>query len=111
MDIPGVDDNVILSELNILDKSQLINMVMGLRKEVASITEDFKKITNLRFYHLERSHYMHLQYGRRDTLEITGIPDEVKDEALEDEVVNLFKEAQIQVNRQLIKKIRHSSGP
>ena len=104
MDNPGVDDNVILSELNILDKSQLINMVMGLRKEVASITEDFKKITNLRFYHLERSHYMHLQYGRRDTLEITGIPDEVKDEALEDEVVNLFKEAQIQVNRQLIKK-------
>ena len=57
-----------------LDKSELINMVLRLRKEVASITEDFKKIMNLGFYHLERSQYMNLQYGRRDTVEINWYP-------------------------------------
>ena len=30
---------------------------------------------------------MHLQYGRRDTLEITGIPTSVEDGALEDVAV------------------------
>ena len=57
MDSPPDDDDVFISELKHLDKSQLINMVLRLRKEVASITEDFKKLMNLRFYHLERSHY------------------------------------------------------
>ena len=104
MDNPRGDDDVFMSELKNLDKSQLINMVLGLRKEVASITEDFKKLMNLRFYHLERSHYMNLQYGRRDTVEITGIPDDVNDDALEDEVIDLFKEAKVHVNRQPIKK-------
>ena len=104
MDNPPGDDDVFMSELKNLDKSQLINMVLGLRKEVASITEDFKKLMNLRFYHLERSHYTNLQYGRRDTVEITGIPDDVNDDALEDEVIDLFKEAKVHVNRQPIKK-------
>ena len=43
MDNPRDDDDDFLSELKNLDKSQLINVVLGLRKEVGSITEDFKK--------------------------------------------------------------------
>ena len=57
----------------------------------------------LKFYHLERSHYMNLQHGRRDTVEITGISDDVNDDALEVEVIDIFKEAKVHVNRQPIK--------
>ena len=100
----NLPDDILVTELKTLDKSQLINMVLGLRKEVTAITDDFKKLINLRFYHLERSHFMHLQYRRRDSVEITGIPEDIDGDHLEDEVIDLFKEAKIQVNRQPIKK-------
>ena len=47
---------------------------------------------------------MHLQYGRRDTVEITGIPETVTDEMLEDEVLEMFKDAQVKINRQPLKE-------
>ena len=72
-------------------KNELIDMIMSLKTEVSTITEEYKKLINLRFYHLERSHYMNLQYGGRDTVEITGIPTSVEDGALEDEVIEIFK--------------------
>ena len=87
-----------------MEKSQLIKMIMCLKKEVASVTEDFRKLVNLRLYNLERSHYMYLQYGRRDSVEITGIPTSVTDENLEDKVIEIFKEAKVQVNLKNIKK-------
>ena len=79
-------------------------MIINLRTEVKTINDDFKKIMNLRMYHIERSHFMHLQYGRRDTVEITRIPENVPDTALEDEVIDILKEAKVQVNRQPLKK-------
>ena len=47
---------------------------------------------------------MHLQYGRRDTVEITGIPETVTDEMLEDEVLEIFKYAQVKINHQPLKE-------
>lgn len=87
-----------------MDKGKLISMIHELREEVSSITADFQKVTNLRLYQLERAQNMNFQYGRRDTVEITGIPDSVLDNALEDEVIEIFKDAKIQVNRQPLKK-------
>ena len=67
-----------------MEKSQLIKMIMCLKKEVASVTEDFRNLVNLRLHNVERSHYMYLQYGRRDSVEMTGIPTSVTDENLEE---------------------------
>ena len=60
------------------------------------------KLTNLRLYHLERAHNMNLQYGRRDTVEITGIPVDLPDKVLEDEVIEIFKEAKVFVALRVI---------
>ena len=91
--------------LNLLDKNELIKIIIAQKSEIVSLNEDFKKLTNLRLYHLERSHYMHLQYGRMDTVEIVGIPQDVKDERLEEEVIEILKEAEVQVNRQSPRKM------
>ena len=72
--------------LGLLGKKDLIDIIISLKKEISSLNDDFKKLTNLRFYHLERNQNMHLQYGRRDSCEIVGIPQEIKDDKLEDEV-------------------------
>ena len=46
------------------------------------------------------------QYSRRDTLEISGIPMHIDDNKhLEEEVVEIFKDAKATVNRQNIKKM------
>ena len=45
---------------------------------------------------------MNSQYSRRDSLEITGIPK--NDDQLEDEVIEIFKEAKATLNRQQIRK-------
>ena len=44
--------------LNLLDKNELIKIIIAQKSEIVSVNEDFKKLTNLRLYHLERSHYI-----------------------------------------------------
>ena len=43
-------------DLHTLDKEALINIIQGLSEEVKTLNNDFKKLTNLRLYYLERSH-------------------------------------------------------
>lgn len=81
------------NDLTKMEKGKLIKIINSLRQEVNSLNETFKKVTILRLYHLGRSHNMHLQYGRKDTVEITGIPTNFVDTALEDEVIEIFKDA------------------
>ena len=88
-----------------MSKDQLIEMVMGLNSKISQLHEDFRKVTNLRLYHLERKLNMKSQYSRRDSLEITGIPKNIQDEQLEDEVLEIFKEAKATLNRKQIKKL------
>ena len=38
------------------------------------------------------------QYGRRNDLEITGIPDDVSDENLEEKVIQVLSEIQVSVS-------------
>ena len=91
--------------LDALNKQQLIQMVLNLNQRITKIQDDFQRITNLRFYHLERNLAMTQQYSRRDTLEITGIPMHIDDKLLEEEVLEIFKDAKATVNRQNIKKM------
>ena len=44
------------------------------------------------------------QYLRRDTLEINGIPNSVSDDGIEDEVIEILKDAKVNLIRQNIKK-------
>ena len=61
------------------------------------------KFTNLRLYHLEREQSIYQQYGRRESFQIVGIPVEVKQEKLEEEVVSILNEAKVQVDVSQIK--------
>ena len=49
--------------------------------------DDFRKLLNLRLYLRERNQYILNQYGRRDTIEITGIPEGIEQKNLEQEVI------------------------
>ena len=86
-------------------KEQLIAMCLTLSSTVQKLEDDFKRMLDLCLYHLERKVNMSQQYYRRDTLEITGIPASVKDEDIEGEVLETFKEAKVQVNRQPMKAL------
>ena len=91
--------------LDALNKQQLIQMVLEQNQTISKLHEDFKRVTNLRLCHLERDLSMSQQYHRRDTLEISGIPMHVEDQQVEDEVVEILKDAKVTVNRQNIKKM------
>ena len=91
-------------DLEALGKQQLIEMVRNLNQTLSKLQGDYKKIINLRLYNLERSMNLSQQYLRRDTLEINGIPNSVSDDGIEDEVIEILKEAKVNVNRQNIKK-------
>ena len=66
----GLNANV----LDELSKEQLVQMILNLNLTISKMHEDFRKVTNFRFSHFERKVNMNVQYSRRDTLEITGIP-------------------------------------
>ena len=65
--------------------------------------EDYSKVIDLRLYNLERKFNMSQQYLRRDSVEISGIPSNILDGQIEDEVIEVFPEAKVTVNRQPIK--------
>lgn len=96
---------VISSNLGCLEKDKLIEIVVSLQQTICKLQDDFQKINNLRLYHVERRLNMTEQYSRRDTLEITGIPMNIPDEKLEDEVIGIMKDTKVSVNRQPIKKM------
>ena len=87
-----------IENLDKLGKQELIEMIVKLKGEVSKQNEDFKKLTNLRLYNLERSQYMYEQYGRRESLEISGIPVTISNEKLEEEVIGIFEEAKVKVH-------------
>ena len=70
-----------------LEKEQLIEIILNMKKVIADMNVDFQKVTNLRLYNLEKAQNMALQYSRRDCVEISGIPAEISQESLEDEVI------------------------
>ena len=78
-------------------------MVISLTNTVSKLQEDYSKVINLRLYNLERNFNMSQQYLRRDSLQITGIPTHINDAQIEDEVIEIFREAKVTVNRQPIK--------
>ena len=87
-----------------MEKKELVEIIKNLKSELEKKNEDFFKLTNLRLYTLERSHYMHQQYTWRESFEVDGIPENISTEKLEDEVIEIVREAKVTVNRQPLKK-------
>ena len=89
-------------EGNLLNKSkkQLIEMIEQLSDENTVLKEfhSFMVATNERFVLLEKSLNKSLQYSRRDTIEISGIPLQVSHYKLEDEVIKIFEAAEVTVH-------------
>lgn len=94
------DENQLLN----MEKESLVEIIKNLKNELDKKNEDFMKVTNIRLYHLERAQNLSLQYNRRESFEISGIPENVSQERLEDEVVEIAKEAKVSVNRQPLRK-------
>jgi hypothetical protein len=96
-DIKNLFDAKILNDFK---KPQLVELILELQKEKQILERHATNIAGItdRVTELERSHYLYLQYGRRSSIEITGIPANVEQEELENHVINIFKEAEVEVH-------------
>ena len=95
------------AKLNNFKKPELIEIIIALQKEKNDLATQKKEIAtmNERITQLERSQYLYEQYGRRESVEFTGIPNSVQQNDLEDELINIFNEANVSVDgSQLTKK-------
>ena len=98
------DDVVTDGELESMEKGSLIQIIKKLKSDLSKRTEDFMRITNLRLYHLERAQNISLQYNRRESFEVKGIPVDIEHGRLEDEVIKIVREAEVTINDEPLKK-------
>ena len=84
--------------------------VSSLKSDIASLTTRLDKMeTNLktdlnsglyrRFARIEREGYSQQQYGRRETIEIVGLPKDIKEQEKLEKVVDVFKHAGVEVTK------------
>ena len=89
--------------LNEFKKEHLVELVLELQKEKKAlmIQGDTIKNLNVKVIEIERSQFLYEQYGRRESINITGIPlniGKTKNEDLEAAVVNVYNEAGVKVH-------------
>ena len=70
-------------------KERLVEIVLNLQVEIKNKEKDFRKIVNL--YNLQRNQFMMQQCNRCDTCDISGIPENIVGDALEEEVIHVLK--------------------
>lgn len=94
----GVETLFEANVLNNMEKNQLIDLVLELQREKKLLQDERESIENLnkRVVELERSQFLYEQYGRRESIEITGIPDTIGQDQLEEEVIKIYAEANIE---------------
>ena len=88
------------AKLNNMRKNELVDLVIQLQQEKNDLLEQKMNMIqmNERIVALERSQYLYEQYGRRELVEISGIPGTVQQKDLEDEVLKIYKEAKVTVH-------------
>ena len=82
-------------------KPHLVELVLELQKEknnLLSQQQTKMKQMDDRLIELERSHYLYLQYGRRESIEISGIPSNIQQKELETEVIKIYNEARVKIH-------------
>ena len=85
-------------KLNSFKKNQLVNLVLQLQKETIALKQQKETDLEKRVIALERSQYLYEQYGRRESVEISGIPSNIEQKDLENEVIQVFNEAKVRVH-------------
>ena len=91
-------------DLNGKWKKELIELVNTLTTENAILKglQAYMETSNARLTKLEREQNKHLQYNRRNCIEISGIPSTIDQGNLEEEVIKIYDEAGVKVhNRKL----------
>ena len=76
--------------LNQSTKEELVNYIIELRNKVDEV-ESFLAISQ-RVSLLERSHVASLQYNRRESIEISGLPQTIKDNELENRCIDILED-------------------
>ena len=109
MTVPSPDKKQKKTDLNKLNKADLLDIIKRHEETERILTEKIQKIEEElcsrhafygRLMNIERSLYSQEQYSRRECVEIVNIPYvEGDDNDLEDTVVDLFKEAGVNVNK------------
>ena len=80
---------------------ELLNLKDVIIKNLQVENESLRKKVNVlenKVLTLESEHNSLEQYGRRNNIEITGIPDNVPDQILEEKVVDILKEISVDVS-------------
>ena len=85
-------------KLNSFKKNHLVSLILELQKEKIALRQQQESDLEKRVVTLERSQYLYEQYGRRESVEITGIPNDVEQKDLEQEVIHVFNEAKVKVH-------------
>ena len=86
--------------LDKMKKAELVEMVLALQTEKQTLVDERKHMLGSltdRIVALERSQFLYEQYGRRESIEISGIPTSVKDDDLEEEVRRIYQTAEVLV--------------
>ena len=94
------------TSLEAMSKEDLIVMVKTLQSRNHDLEKTFMEKFDKRLEILERVQNSSLQYLRRDTVEISGIPVSVSQEKLEDEVIKLFNTAGVEVDGHKLDKLQ-----
>ena len=81
-----------VDKLQSFKKNELIDIIKELKREKDELKANLLDIRSgfeERLVELERSHYLYLQYGRRNSVEISGIPSDIPQQNLEKEVIRI----------------------
>ena len=81
--------------------NELLNLKDAIIKNLQVENERLRKKVNVlenKILNLESEHNSLEQYGRRNNIEITGIPDSVPDQNLEEKVVDILNEIIVNVS-------------
>ena len=95
------------NDLMNMDKTKLVEMLMtnqnalnGVISELQQLRSEISISDNIqkRIRKLETESYQAQQYSRRDSIEVNGLPESVKDEDLENKVVEILDKIGVQVS-------------
>ena len=78
------------SKIELLDEIRKLNDKFDKRQSDVCVTKNVNNLLSSRLVDTERQCWADSQYSRREYLDIVRIPREVKDETLEESVVEIF---------------------
>ena len=100
--------NIDVATLDALGQAKVLELLVFLRDEndrLKSVSEVETKRYDERLAAIEKELNLDRQYHRRDTIEISGMPEDIEPEDVEDEVLKVMKAANVKVDGKHVRKI------